>query len=1566
MSKKITLYIVLFLQAFVVQVKAQGLFSCGPVNPPGALTCGQSCIYCNLDGITDKNDQFLPPGANQSLCLGDIPLENPRWYGFIAGSTTIVIDIKYLACLGSDGLQAAVIGNCGAPIVTCMPGPNPGLGGLSSFGIGLYNLVVGQAYQLLIDGLDGDVCSYAISVPVGSTIPPALGSIGTVDGPTQVCPNATVTYTIPPVANAVSYTWSVPLGSKINGTNLPVLTIPASTGTTITVKFGATGGNVCVTASNACSPSVSNCLQVTNTAIPITNLPDKIVCFNDSPYEWEESPNTILSSPGTYILTSSPYSSYLGCDSTVRQKVKLLPLYTKNLPTIFLCEGECFNINGQDYCETGQNQEILTSTTGCDSIINFTTIKIPVKAVIQNPDTLTCARTSVTLTSNGSTVGNSVLYKWFNNLGVVISTTQQATVTSSGLYYFEVTNSQGGKICHDTATVFVVADVAVPVSNAGPPKVLTCAQPQVQLSGSGSTGPTFTYFWTATNGGNIVSGSNTLTPTVNAVGTYRLRVTNTYNGCTSLSSTIVTATNLPPTLGLVGGAITCTNPSLTIQTTTNAQGGTFAWTGPGGFTSALQNPTVNVAGAYSLVITDGISGCTSTGTVTVLADNGAPGATAVGGFITCTEATVSMSGSSQTSGSSFSWSGPNGFTSTIANPTVTTAGTYNLLVTGTNGCTSTASASVQLNNAAPGADLAVSGDINCNNATVNLVTSSTANPANLNHIWTSPNGTQDTTGTLALLVANAPGSYNVLVINTTNGCTSVDTVVVVRYNNVAASISNQLNVACNGANSGSLTAAPGGGNGVYSFLWNNTESTATISNLDGGAYTVTVTDGQGCTASITTTVLEPNVLDANLSATAQTANGTSDGTASANPSGGTPGYTYLWDNSATTTTISGLLPGFYTVTVTDNNGCSDVKTVNVSAYNCSVSGVVEATNINCYGQNNGTASVSIVGGTAPFNYNWSNSQTTEIISNLTPGDYTVTVIDAANCPLVVNFSITEPDTLRVNGVSTESSGPNSNNGTASANPTGGAGAYTYLWDNTETTATISGLAGGSYTVTVTDAKGCSAIETIIVGVGNCSLVTDFLVINPSCSGQASGEATVALTGGTGPFGYLWSSGGTEITEDSLSAGTYFLTITDVNNCQIVDTISLTEPTLLTLSSGTVANTTCITEPGGSATVIPDGGSGSYNINWSNSQTGPTAINLVAGTYTATATDENGCTAVQTVEILAIDLVPPVIEGDSVTVQLGPSGTVTLTLLNLAANVTDNCVVSNVSIAPPTYNCSQLGYHTITLTATDDSGNTSTSTLTVLIVDNASPTLVCPQSIIRCFGNNVVQYNAPTATDNCLGIGGGFALVTGLPSGSTFPQGTTTTTYSYTDGQGNVGSCSFEVTILDQLSITKDTVVNDIENQNIGRVEITVSGSLSPYTYQWFRDGVAISNDTQDLTGVGEGTYTVIVTDANNCSSTSNPLIVKSVVGTNNPSWLQELGIYPNPTTGMVSVVLPDELVGKNQQCYLYDMNGRKVMEQNGNAQKQQNLDLSGFADGMYFILIRMDGDQVTRKIVVNR
>ena len=247
-------------------------------------------------GFEDQTIQ--PTGQTQTIssCILGAPmtLENPRWYGFIAGSQVIDFDIKLLGpTANGTGLEAAIISGCGAPPFKAISCANLGTTGGT---LTAFLLTVGQPYLLVIDGINGDIGKYRVDVSFGTTKAPPMGSPGAITGPTHVCPGAVLNYSIAPVANAFTYTWTAPPGSKINGAGNTVV-IPANggdNGTSVSVQFGQVSGVLCVTASNPCSVPQNSCIfQITNEPLPINDLPEVTVCNEELPYIWDQAQSTI-------------------------------------------------------------------------------------------------------------------------------------------------------------------------------------------------------------------------------------------------------------------------------------------------------------------------------------------------------------------------------------------------------------------------------------------------------------------------------------------------------------------------------------------------------------------------------------------------------------------------------------------------------------------------------------------------------------------------------------------------------------------------------------------------------------------------------------------------------------------------------------------------------------------------------------------------------------------------------------------------------------------------------------------------------------------------------------------------------------------------------------------------------------------------------------------------------------------------------------------------------------------------------------------------------------------------
>lgn len=313
---------------------------------------------------------------------------------------------------------------------------------------------------------------------------------------------------------------------------------------------------------------------------------------------------------------------------------------------------------------------------------------------------------------------------------------------------------------------------------------------------------------------------------------------------------------------------------------------------------------------------------------------------------------------------------------------------------------------------------------------------------------------------------------------------------------------NGNDVSCAGFSDGSASAMPLGGSPVYSYAWESGENTAAISGLMPNNYTVTVTDGNGCTVEQTVTVEEPPILIGSASSTDETAVNANDGTAQTNANGGSPPYKYLWSNGSMAAQLNNLAPGTYTVTITDQHNCSVIDVVSVSSFSCAGFTLsLTGTNIGCNGLATGSALANPAGGTPVYSYLWNTGASLPTLSGLAAGNYTVTATDQAGCTLVQNIGLTQPPVLTFTLSATDESAVNAHDGTATASGFGGTPGYTYSWNTGSISAQITNLAPGTYTVTVKDLNSCTTSGSITInagpGGGACSALPVYAVLTPA-------------------------------------------------------------------------------------------------------------------------------------------------------------------------------------------------------------------------------------------------------------------------------------------------------------------------------------------------------------------------------------------------------------------------------------------------------------------------------------
>jgi uncharacterized repeat protein (TIGR03803 family) len=515
-------------------------------------------------------------------------------------------------------------------------------------------------------------------------------------------------------------------------------------------------------------------------------------------------------------------------------------------------------------------------------------------------------------------------------------------------------------------------------------------------------------------------------------------------------------------------------------------------------------------------------------------------------------------------------------------------------------------------------------NVTCNGTnTGNATTFFTGGTAPYAYLWSDANSqtTAEATGLIA-------GTYTITVTDT-YGYQSTASVVITQPAVLSASANQVAGVTCIGGTNGSAMASLSGGTSPYTYAWTGgAGSNANATGLTAGSYTVTITDAcGGDIATATVTITQPSELRDSVSYTNITCNGDKVN-ATAKVGGGTTPYTYLWSNSQTTAIATGLVAGTYSVSIKDNCGADStmIFTITQPAMLGNTSATV-LSNITCNGGNGGSASVNPSGGNSPYTYMWSdaNSQTTATATGLVAGTYTVSITDACGADSMATAIITQPAMLSNTGVTVISNVTcaGSNNGSASVSPSGGSTPYTYLWSdgNSQNTATATGLSAGSYTVNISDACGADSVATVTITAPTALTATIF-GFGPTCYGEVDGFAHAHAQNGSTPYTYMWSNSGTANTITGLSIGTYSVSVTDACGSLVTETVTLTQPTAVVVTTDSTGdNGSGI----GAASVTASGGIAPYTYAWTpGGETTNSISGLSAGSYCCTVSDRNGC------------------------------------------------------------------------------------------------------------------------------------------------------------------------------------------------------------------------------------------------------------------------------------------------------------------------------------------------------
>jgi gliding motility-associated-like protein len=1102
----------------------------------------------------------------------------------------------------------------------------------------------------------------------------------------------------------------------------------------------------------------------------------------------------------------------------------------------------------------GEYQVTVTDSLGCQAQ-DTTEINSLVNITI-NP-------TIVTISCNGicdgtatiNPIGGTAPYTYLWASPVSPNNLDNATGLCPGFVVVTVTDFLG---CVTTDSIDMPVAPSVLQSNGVIDQQISCnnaCDAEVSHNPTGGTAP-YTSIWTplGIDTSNVCDASATITVT-------------DFNGCIA-SDTLIISDPDPLVAGEVIVNVNCfgdSTGSITLNPTGGA-GGTYnyVWTGPivGSGSSTTNLP----AGVYSVTITD--SNLCSVSITDTITQQSELSAISTGNNMSCNGIcdgmmTVIVNGG--VAPYTYLWVNNQPLVApfdTISNicPTPLSNLSNSVTITDSLNCTVLQSV-VIINPDLLDANVTGNGILcnnECNGATkINPI----GGTGTYTVVWSpypSPADSVEITGL-------CPGNY-LATVSDINGCVDTMTYTVNDLQVLSVSL-DSTNITCNGSSNGNATANITGGTTPYTISWVGPctpaiTDTSFVDNLCPGVYSITVSDFNGCSVQGSIIIEEPELLtDSSFVSPANC--GISNGIICMFPRGGTQPYSHSWSNGESSNCITNLPAGFYTDTVTDFNGCEIILSIGVSNPD-GPSGITATVNdATCFESCNGSINVLVIGGTPEYDYAWTGPNaftgTDSTETGLCAGTYNLTVTDSALCLLATNIVVGEADSITANPFFTNTSCNASCDGTASVTPTGGTAPHTYLWSHDGSTgASVSGLCLGSVNVTISDFYGCQEIVTFNIGSPN-ALTVSSNINNPTCTNLFDGSAEANPIGGTSPFNYQWNdlSSQTGRIASGLNDGTYIVTVTDFNSCSITDTITIVEPTPITVTPITTLST-CGNSDGTADVCGSIGGTGSHTYLWTDVAGNPTTCivnGLASGTYTVEISDNNLCTETFLISISDVDGPDVIVTTIDATcdgicngqVSASATGVATLTYEwqtggEITPNVTGLCA----------------GNYTVEV----KDGNGCMTTKPATIIDNTAITAttakVSPTCNTDCDGSILVTPNGGTPPYTYSWIGGNAAgqtinAVGGLCAGNYI--------VTITDFLG----CSFPQNItLTEPNLLTVAIVGTAANCNgscDGQAIANPTGGTAPYTYLWSN-----SLTTSTINALCAGDYTVIVTDFNGCSS----------------------------------------------------------------------------------------------------
>jgi len=936
----------------------------------------------------------------------------------------------------------------------------------------------------------------------------------------------------------------------------------------------------------------------------------------------------------------------------------------------------------------------------------------PIPDPIVTTANVLCQPGLVTLSTGGAVYGGD--YHWYNNgTNILVGTGSQITPSVATTTTFRVHTFNGSceSLSYRLITITVGSPSITSVNSTNP----TCSgstNGTITVNATGGTAP----LQYSNNGGATWQLGNTFSNL--AAGFYNIWVKDA-NGCTVIySGNSVVLTQPQPISIFVNKVDAACNGSSTGRIDI------FAGGGSGNFQFSIDNGSTyqpsaifsNLpAGNYNIVVKDA-NNCSYPflGNPVTISQP-----TPVSATTTVVDASCAGNGNGSitvnaTGGTSpYNYSLNNGPFFPNQTFTALPAGTYTIIVADANGCQGLTTATIN-SSYIMSASVQSQTDVSCSGGADGTVTlSQTGGVAPFQY---SINGGA-TFQNSATFNALSGGAYTGTVRDA-NGCLASVAFTIVERPVLTVSVVSITNVGCFGDSTGAVNVVATGGDNTYNFNWSNSTTAQNLTNVPAGNYTVTVTDGAGCTAATSANVTSNPALILQLEKLQNVlCHAGHTGLVDITIYGGTPGYTYNWSNGFAGEDLVGVEARNYQVTVTDAANCSITAAYSVTQPGSQLNVTVAADSVNCPGGNDGSLTATGVGGTAPYNFVWSNGQAGATITGLTEGLYVVSVTDSNSCANVaaVNLYGPAPFSFTDNVIDAKCNG--STDGGVNVTVSGGTPNYTYLWTNGSAGANLTGVAAGVHVITVTDAANCTVSKTYNVGQPS-PILSSVAGSDPDCNGNATGFAVVSAGGGTLPFTYLWNTTpaqtgviGVKLSGDEL----YYVTITDANACTHIDSVLLNNPSPITVST-VPTDVKCFSGSNGQVVINASGGAGGYEYYLNGIyQSSNTYTGLTAGDYTAVAQDINNCVGsvnftIYQPQAFVVNAGPDLVSLRGQTVQLNGNATSTKGIIGYewGPNINLSCTACQSTNASPDSTT------TYVLTATDGDSCRGYDSVTVFV------------------------------------------------------------------------------------------------------------------------------------------------------------------------------------------------------------------------------------------------------------